>query len=161
VNVRRFLPAICGLAVFVCLTSVASASAASGLARYLRADTDRVELENGHGLALFTARGAMFGYLGRGSVRITDLRRGRDTVTSVDGAEKVREINDRIKVYSGRKISFYVERGWWKVRIRGHNINAGAAVHGRLALKGRSGTFALRDGAPRDWPRHRRVFRLG
>jgi hypothetical protein len=161
VNVRRFLPAIFGLAVFVCLTSVASASGASGLARYLASDTDRVELENGHGVATFTARGAMFGYVRRGSVRIVDLRRGRDTVISVDGAERRREISDRVTVYRGRRISFYVERGWWKVRIQGHDIDAGAAVHGRLALKGRSGKFALRDGTSRDWPRQRRVFRLG
>jgi len=159
--VRPFLPAICALAVFVCLTSVASASGASGLARYLTSDTDRVELENGHGEAAFTARGAMFGYVRRGSVRIVDLRRGPDTAISVDGAENERKINNRITVYRGRRISFYVEKGWWKVRIQGHNIDAGAAVHGRLALKGRSGTFALRDGKPRDWPRHRRVFRLG
>jgi hypothetical protein len=160
VNVRRLLPAILGLAV-VCLTSVASASAAPSLGRYLAADTDRVELRNGRGIAAFHARGAMFGFVRRGSVRIVDLRRGAETTVSVDGAESVRRLSDRVTVYRGRRISFYVERGWWKVRLRGRGIDAGAAVHGRLALQGQAGTYALRDGAQQDWPRTRQVFRLG
>jgi hypothetical protein len=161
VQLLKFLPLVCGLAIFVCLTSVASAPAAPSLTRYLAADTDRVELRNGRGVAALTARGAIFGYLGRGSVRIVDLPRGAETQISVDGAEKVDKVNDRTTVYSGRKISFYIERGWWKVRIRGRGIDAGAAVHGRLALKGQAGTYALRDGPFEDWPEQRRVFKLG
>lgn len=160
-NVRRLLPAILGLALFVCLTSVATASAAPQLGRYLASDTDRVELRKGRGIAAFHARGAMFGFLRRGSVRIVDLPRGAETTISVDGAESVRRLSDRITVYRGRRISFYVERGWWKVRIQGRGIGAGAAVHGRLALQGQAGTYALRDGPHQDWPRTRQVFRLG
>jgi hypothetical protein len=161
VNVRRLLPAICGLVVFVCLASVTSASAAPSLARYLSADTDRVELRDGYGMAAFNARGAIFGSIRRGTVRIVDLPRGGETAVSVNGAESVRVVNDRITVYRGRGISFYLQRGWWRVRIQGRDIDAGAAVHGRLALRGRSGTYSLRDGPASDWPSKRRVFRLG
>lgn len=160
-SLRPFLPAILGLALFVGLTSIATASAAPSLTRYLAGDTDRVELKNGSGVAAFNARGAIFGFVRRGSVRIVDLPRGAKTTISVDGAEVVRQVNDRITVYRGRRISFYVERGWWKVRIAGNDINAGAAVNGLLALKGRAGTYSLRDGPSRDWPRVRQVFRLG
>ena len=160
-NVRQLLPLVCGLAIVVGLTPVASASAAPSLARYLGADTDRVELRNGRGVAEFVARGAVFGYVGRGSVRIVDLPRGADTEISVYGAERVHRVNGRTTVHRGRKISFYVEGGWWKVQIQGKDVDAGAAVHGRLALQGRAGRYALRDGPLRDWPRHRRVFKLG
>jgi hypothetical protein len=161
VSVRRLSTAICGLALFVCLTAVATASAAPSLDRYLAADTDRVELKNGYGLAVFTARGAMFGHIRRGTVRIVDLRRGAETKISVDGAETVKEVSDRVTVYRGRQINFYVERGWWRVRIEGRDIDAGAAVHGRLMLRGRAGTYSIRDEDPKDWPKKRRVFHLG
>jgi hypothetical protein len=160
VNVRRFLPAICGLVLFVGLTSVSAASAAP-LGRYLADDADRVELRNGRGFALFHARGAIFGYIRRGKVRIADLPRGAETRISVDGAETVKKINGQVTLYRGRRISFYVEGGWWRVRLQGHDIDAGAAVHGRLALRGRDGTYSLRDRDAKDWPEHRQVFRLG
>ncbi len=159
-NVRRLLPAAFGLVLVVCLATVATAAGAP-LARYLDADTDRVELRDGRGVAVLVARGAIFGSLGRGRLRIVDLRRGEQTEISVYGAESVRVVNDRVTIYRGRRISFYVEEGWWKVHVKGNNIDAGAAVHGRLALEGRAGVYSLRDGAPQDWPRHRRVFKLG
>jgi hypothetical protein len=161
VNLRPAFPAIVGLALFVCLSCVASASAAPSLARYDRADTERVELSNGRGLAVLQARGAIFGSIGRGTVRITDLPRGSATSISVYGAETVRRVDDRVTLYRGRDMSFYVERGWWKVRIQGENIDAGAAVKGRLTLRGQAGTYALRDGDPHPWPTQKRVFKLG
>ncbi|HEX2505677.1 MAG TPA: hypothetical protein VHK22_05655 [Gaiellaceae bacterium] len=160
-NLRPILPAVCGVGLFVCLCSVASASAAPSLARYRAADTDWVVLTDGRGTAALGGRGGVLCQLGRGSVRIVDMPKGGETEIGVSGAERVRKINGRTTVYSGRRIGFRVERGWWKIRVQGKNIDASAAVHGRLALRGTAGTFSLRDGAARDWPRHRRVFRLG
>jgi hypothetical protein len=161
VNVRRHFPAICGIAVVVLLTSVASASAADPLSRYMSVDKDRVELKHGRGMAVFTTRGAIIGSLRRGSLRIVDLPRGRKTASSVSGAERIRQINERTTVYAGRDISFLIEKGWWKARIQGRGIYAGAAVHGTLALVGTAGRYAIRDGAVHHWPETRRVFRLG
>jgi hypothetical protein len=158
---RRYLPIICGIVAVVFLTALASPSAAAPLDRYMAADKDRVELRNGRGIAVFHARGAIFGALKHGRLRIVDLPRGMDTEISVDGAERIREINDRTTVYIGDDISFYIEKGWWRARIQGRGIDVGAAVHGTLALVGRAGRFSIRDGDFRAWPKQRRVFRLG
>jgi hypothetical protein len=160
-DARRFLPIICGIVLVVFLTAFASPSAAAPLERYMSADKDRVELRNGRGIADFRARGAIFGALRQGRLRIVDLPRGMETEISVDGAERIREINDRTTVYIGRDISFYIEKGWWRARIQGRGIFAGAAVHGTLALVGRAGRYSIRDGDARAWPKERRVFRLG
>jgi hypothetical protein len=93
-DVRRFLPIICGVVVVVVsLTVVSSPSAAPpSLARYASADKDRVILENGRGVALFRVRGGLFGYFARGTLRITDLPRGAETEIGVDGAEAMRRV---------------------------------------------------------------------
>jgi hypothetical protein len=162
VNLRRHLPIVCGLVLVVFLTAVSSPSAAPrSLARYMSADKDRVELRNGRGIALFHARGAMFGALRRGRLRIVDLPRGLETEVEVDGAETIKEIDERTTVYIGRDLRFYIEKGWWRARIQGRGIYAGAAVHGTLALVGRAGRYSIRDGDFRAWPKKRRVFRLG
>jgi hypothetical protein len=160
-SVRRLLPIICGIVVVAFLTALASPSAAAPLERYMSADKDRVDLRNGRGIASFHARGAIFGALGRGRLRIVDLPRGMETEISVDGAERIREIDDRTTVYIGRDISFYIEKGWWRARLQGRGIFAGAAVHGTLALVGRAGKYSIRDEDFRAWPKERRVFRLG
>jgi hypothetical protein len=160
-DARRFLPIIFGIVFVVFLTAVASPSAAPPLERYMSADKDRVDLRNGRGIAGFHARGAIFGAFKRGRLRIVDLRRGLETEIRVDGAEKIKEIDDRTTVYIGRDIRFYIEKGWWRTRIQGRGIYAGAAVHGTLALVGRAGRFSIRDGDFRAWPRELRVFQLG
>jgi hypothetical protein len=161
VNVRRLTFATCGFAAFLCLCSVSAASAQPSLARYLDDDSDRVELRNGRGLAALTARGGIHGTLGRGTLRIVDLKRGAETQINVYGAEDVKRVNDRVTVYRGRGLDFYVLQGWWKVRIQGRDIDAGAVVHGRLSLRGSAGTYLLRDQSEEDWPTRLRVFQLG
>jgi hypothetical protein len=160
---RRFLPIICGIVLVIFLTAVSSPSAAPpSLERYAAADKDRVDLRRGQGIAVFRARGAIFGALRRWSrLRIVDLPRGLETEISVDGAEEIKVINDRTTVYIGRDMLFRIEKGWWHARIQGRGIFAGAAVHGTLALRGTAGKYSIGDGDFRAWPNQRRVFHLG
>jgi hypothetical protein len=158
---RHFVFLTLGIVFAASLVAPSAWADPPSLERYRSADKDRVELENGRGVALFRVRGGLLGYFGRGAVRITDLPRGVETEIEVDGEENVRRVNDRTVVYSGRAVSFYLLGGWWRARIQGRGIDVGAQVHGSLALVGRAGTYRLRDGDEHKWPEKRRVFQLG
>ncbi len=154
--------AIFGLCLFLGLTVVAPAAGApAGLERLAAADTDYVDLKDGRGTAVFKVRGGMFGHVGRGTLRVVDLPRGKQTTVSVDGAERVRYVNDLVTVYGGRELNFYIYGGWWRVQMKGRNIDASAVARGRLVLFGRSGEYQIDYGDWAAWPEERRIFRLG
>ncbi|MBD0290606.1 MAG: hypothetical protein ICV74_05065 [Thermoleophilia bacterium] len=151
------------LTLTMVLVVLACAPAASAqLARAVASGGESLALSGGTGWAVVTSRdGAIVGNVRKGSVRIVDLPRLGKAEVGVTGCEKLRRPNRRTRVCSGRRLSFSVIDGNWRVAMRGVGINASAVLKGRLVLQGTAGTYSLRHGDPKPWPRRARTFRLG
>ena len=147
------------LAFALALAVVPSAGAA--LSHYRSADKDLVLLTGGRGVAAFSARGAIFGKVGRGRLTIADLPRGARTTIKVTGAEHVTRITGRMRVYRGGGMRFRVAGGEWRIRVRGIAIYAAAMVRGTMTLRGTAGKYAIEGSTPRRWPREARRFTVG
>ena len=143
------------------LTLALAPAADATLLTYRSPSNDLVSLVSGRGLATFSARGAIYGKLGRGRIVVTDFPRGPRTIIKVRGAERVEELNARTKIYRGTLLRLRIERGFWRVRLIGRDIYASAVVSGTMTLKGRAGKYSI-DGRPFvTWPRRTREFDLG
>ncbi len=120
-----------------------------------------LSLEHGRGLAVVRSRdGSILGSVGRGRVRITNVARGERTKVAVSCCERTRRPNRRTIACSGRRLSFSVTGGAWKVVLSGNRVNASAVLLGAVTLRGTRGTFSIANGPERAWPRTARTFRL-
>jgi hypothetical protein len=135
-------------------------SASAGLARWTSTDTETLELVNASGLAVVDGRGALFGHIDKGTVRITDLPDGADTTIVVAGADWRDQISEQTKEYRGQDVTFRVLAGTWRVKITADGIDVSAVLRGSVGLEG-TGRYSIDGAASRRWPDDFRVFPVG
>lgn len=123
------------------------------------------EISGGKGRAVVTRVGAIFLDVGRGRVRIVDLRGGRPPFHRCNKAG--RRVSPTTFEYRGRGLScrVYSRRGGpWQLIMQGRGISASGIVRGSLTLdaarRGPLGVFKIGDRAERRWPRNPRTFVL-
>lgn len=150
------------ICILIIVALACAPAAAAGIDRELAAGGASLALEDGRGTAVVRSReGSILGSVARGRVRVTDVRRGPRTSIVLSGCKTRRQIDRRTVLCVGRNISFSVLGGAWQVRLAGPGINASAKLKGNVTLQGRAGTYSIRYGADRPWPRQARTFKLG
>jgi hypothetical protein len=149
------------LATASLLAVVVVSAADARPARATALDTETLELSRGSGLAVVSGRGALFGHLDIGSVRITDLPSGADTTIVVAGEDRdTRDIDDQTTEYRGTDLTFRLVAGNWRVRIAGEGVEVSAVLKGVVGLRG-EGRFSIDGSAPRPWPETFRLYAVG
>ena len=150
-------PLVLGFVLALAVVPTADGS----LTPYRSPGNEVVSLINGRGVAAFSAYGVLHGKLARGRLLVRDLPKGPSTRIKVLGAEHVKRINAQTRVYRGARISFYIARGGWRLRVRGRGIYAIGSVRGKMMLEGAAGKYAIEGSVPVRWPREATVFALG
>jgi hypothetical protein len=154
---RRFV----ALAAVSLLALAAVGAADARPARTTALDTETLELSRGNGLAVVSGRGALFGHLDSGVVRITDLPSGADTTIVVAGDDRdTRDIDAQTTEYRGTDLTFRLVAGNWRVRISGEGVVVSAVLKGVVGLRG-DGRFSIDGSTPRPWPETFRLFTVG
>ena len=148
------------LSAVLALTVAAAGEAATS------AGSDSFELYRGKGKAIVAKRGAVLGGMRRGKIKITHLPGGSAPRGYVTGCERRYGSWNTVLVCRGRDLRFYVYGGTWRVRLRGHGINASGVVRGYLSLgplsatAGSAGWYSIEGRAFRRWPLTWKTFRL-
>src|SRR6266545_2622729 len=94
------------LASVTAVALTAAGTADAGIARWTATDTETLELNDGSGLAVVSGRGALFGHIDKGIVRITDLPMGADTTIVVAGDDSSKADGSQTRVYKGVDLTF-------------------------------------------------------
>ena len=120
-----------------------------------------LDLLNGNGRAAVTRRGALFVTIGRGRLRVVDLRGGGRPNLSPPCERRARRVSSRTVEIQGRDIGCRISSedggGPWQAVMRGRRISAGGKVYGSLTLDGADegprGQYRIAGGEWRPWPR--------
>jgi hypothetical protein len=120
-----------------------------------------LELEGGNGRAAVTRRGALLVTIGKGRLRIVDLRGGGRPSLSPPCQRRARRVSPRTVEIQGRDIGCRISSedgaGPWQAIMRGRRINASGRVYGSLTLdgadRGPTGTYSIGGGRSLPWPR--------
>ena len=136
-------------------------TANADLTPYLAGEATSLELAGGHGAAVLRSRdGALLGTLAKGTLVVHDWSEGPETEIRISGCERFSWPARRTRECTGRRITFSVLAGAWRVSIEGSRINASAVLRGSVTLRGTRGTYAIGNGPDRRWPREAETFYL-
>jgi hypothetical protein len=154
---RRLLLLVCAGALAL---AAASATQGSGPTALRTPGAVGVSLRDGVGYASISRRGSLLLRVGRGRISVTDLPEGGAPSVSCD--RRGTRVSSSTVVFRGRGVSCRVFGGPWRVRIRGHNIDADGVIAGYLTLdrEGTRGLYSIDGSRYRLWPATRTRFRL-
>jgi hypothetical protein len=141
--------------MFAALALAASALAQGGTSARVTGSKG-ILLEHGIGSAVIADRGAAFGKVASGSIRIVNLPGGGAPSGWVRGCEtRSGRLAGRL-VCRGSGLRFFIHGGTWRIRLRGRGINVSGVIRGSLGLDRRGAcsrcTFQIGDSAKRRWP---------
>ena len=134
------------LAALTLLVLGLSASAATGAAN---APSGSLSIEDGRGVVQITGKGVLVGRIEKGSLEIVDLSSGDQWSPRVNGIPRGHKVWLR-----GKRISFYIPGGRYRVVARGTDISISARGTGTAILDGdpdpvgSTGVYAVGDDAP-------------
>jgi hypothetical protein len=138
------------LAALTLLALALSATAATGAAK---APAGSLEVQDGRGLVQIVGKGALVGRIEKGSLEIVDLVVDDAWSPRVNGIPRGRKVWLR-----GKKISFYIPGGRYRLVAQGSGISISARGAGTAVLNGDpdatgdAGTYAVGDAAPAPLP---------
>jgi hypothetical protein len=119
----------------------------------VRATGDGVlELRNVDAKATITGKGAIWGQLDGGTLKVTDANLDDNLVAQVSGAERTRPTTEPgVTIYSGKNIHFRFTGGRYKFSITGTGIDVTAVGVGKAWLagdieQGDDGDYAIDNG---------------
>jgi hypothetical protein len=133
------------LAALTVLAFALSATTATGAAN---APGGSLSIEGGLGVIQITGKGVLVGRIEKGSLEIVDLTSGDQWSPRVNGIPRGRKVWLR-----GKKISFYVPGGRYRIVARGTDISISARGNGIAVLDGdpdpvgATGVYAVGDAA--------------
>ena len=134
------------LAAVTLLALALSATTAAGAAK---APGGSLSIEGGRGVVQITGKGVLVGRIEKGSLEIVDLTLDDQWSPRVNGIPRGHRVWLR-----GKKISFYVPGGRYRIVARGTDISISARGTGTAVLDGdpdsvgATGLYAVGDGAP-------------
>jgi hypothetical protein len=134
------------LAALILLALALSATAATGAAN---APAGSLSIESGNGVVQITGKGVLVGRLDRGSLEIVDLSSGDQWSPRVNGIPRGHKVWLR-----GKRITFYVPGGRYRIVARGTDISISARGNGTAVLVGDpdavggTGMYAVGDAVP-------------
>lgn len=143
------------LSMFAALALAASAPAQGAVPARVTG-SQGILLEHGRGSAVIADRGAAFGKVAAGSIRVVNVSGGGAPSGWVRGCEsRSGRLAGRL-VCQGNGLRFYIHHGTWRIRLRGGGINVSGVIRGSLGLD-RNGAcsrcrFQIGDSAKRRWP---------
>lgn len=158
------------LLILLVLSGVAlvlATSASAGVADRAQAGAgSQLSLAKGKGLATLTSEeGTVIGTIVQGTITFVNYARGTRTKFNARrwGCEKLRRLNRKTVICSGKNLHFAIVDGAWLATLRGRGISASARVAGKVLIRGTRGTFSIDTLGivERQWPTVAHTYKLG
>jgi hypothetical protein len=115
----------------VALTVLALALSAATATGAAKAPGGSLEIKDGRGVIQVTGSGVLVGRIGKGSLEIVDLNLDDQWSPRVNGIPRGRTVGLR-----GKRVSFYVPGGRYRIVARGTDISISARGTGTAMLNG-------------------------
>jgi hypothetical protein len=115
----------------VALTVLALALSAATAAGAAKAPGGSLEIKDGRGVIQITGTGVLVGRIGKGSLEIVDLNLDDQWSPRVNGIPRGRTVGLR-----GKRVTFYVPGGRYRIVARGTDISISARGTGTAILDG-------------------------
>jgi hypothetical protein len=153
--------------LLVLLTALLAAPAALAGARANGDGVFELKDVNAYKVVITGTRGAIWGQIDKGTLRVTDLNLDDTVAPQVSGAEYTQSTSDpAVKIYSGKNIHFRFAGGKYKFTIVGSGIDVTAVGVGQASLIGDpdaldTGDYAVDDGKWVSVPLLKKVVTFG